>query len=113
MAREEAHRTVDNQVGTLNDIDDKAARLLRVNLVVLGIILTGLSVSFEGASEPTVTVLSNLMNSYTTVGLILLFGSTIVAGLTLTASHMRAGMSGQNLVAMLWNDYSDRENLEG
>lgn len=113
MAREEAHRTVDNQVNTLNEIDDKAARLLRVNLIILGVVLTGLSISIEGSSQSAPIEVSNFINLYSTAGIVLLFGSTIVAGLTLTASHMRAGMSGQNLTDMLWNDYSDKENMEG
>lgn len=121
LAREEAHRTIDNQARTLGEIDQKAARLLRINLILLGIILTGLSIAVNGGraspeagtQNSAVVNASDLLNLYTTAGLVLLFGSTIVAGLTYTASHLRIGMSGPNLMDALWNDYSDKENLEG
>ena len=44
LAREEGQRTIDYQIEAFDDIDDKAARILRLNLLVLSILLTGLSI---------------------------------------------------------------------
>ncbi|GAA0309897.1 hypothetical protein [Halarchaeum salinum] len=115
IAREEAQRTIDSQSQTLNDIDNKAARILRVNLVLLGIILTGISIALNArpSQASAASVLVDFVNGYTIVGIILLLGSTAVAAVTYTASDLRTGMSGKDLRAMLDNDYTDRQNVEG
>lgn len=114
ITREEAHRTVENQVRTLNDIDSKAARLLRINLVLLSILLTGLSLTIDPANSSTMTAsLDRVRNTYTVAGLVLLLLSTGVAGVTYTASHLKIGMSPDDLRSILDNDYSDRRNVEG
>lgn len=59
IAREEAHRTVDHQLSTLNDIDTKAAKILRLNLLLLSIVLTGLSVvGTRSSDQPVSTTVS-------------------------------------------------------
>lgn len=114
IAREEAQRTVDNQIETLNDIDSKAARILRINLVLLSIILTGLSVATNSQTANAAGLyLPNLINNYTISGLLLLLFSTGVAGITYTASNLKAGMSGRDLKNLLDNEYSDQRNVEG
>jgi hypothetical protein len=50
ISRQEAQRTLDNQFRMLSDIDDKAARLLRINLILLGIILTGISIAADSST---------------------------------------------------------------
>lgn len=113
IAYHEARRTVDSQIHLLDEIDSKAARLLRLNLILIGIILTGISVATAPQSRDGLSAASELLNSYVALGLVALLGSTVLAGLTYTASHLRTGMSGPDLLDMLWNDYSDRENLAG
>ncbi|GAD53230.1 hypothetical protein MBEHAL_1990 [Halarchaeum acidiphilum MH1-52-1] len=115
IAREEAQRTIDSQIQTLNDIDNKAARILRVNLVLLGIILTGISIALNArpSQASPASVLVDFVNGYTIAGIVLLLGSTAVAAVTYTASDLRTGMSGKDLRAMLDGDYTDRQNLEG
>lgn len=115
VAREEAHRTVDSQSKTLDDIDSKAARVLRVNLVLLGVVLTGISVAVNAhpGGERAVGVLADLANYYTVAGIVLLLASTAVAAVTYTASDLRTGMSGKDLRAVLDNEYDYRQNLEG
>lgn len=97
LAREEAHRTVDNQIQTLNDIDTKAARLLRINLVLLSVILTGFSITLNLQSPPDNRAaplhLVDLVDVYTVTGLVLLLLPTAVAGITYTASNLRIGMN--------------------
>lgn len=116
IAREEAHRTIDHQVDTLNDIDEKAARILRLNLLLLSIILAGLSIAAgEFATNGNLTdgAVTDLWNSYTTLGLISLLASTAMAALTYTASSMRAGMSGRDIEALVDNDATAEQNLQG
>lgn len=113
VAREEAHRTLDKQVQTLDDLDSKAAKILRINLVLLGVILTGLSIASEVSPESGLSSIVDLVNTFTMIGLGLLYLSTVTAGLTYTASSLKSGLSGPNLRDMLWNEYTDKENLEG
>lgn len=47
LAHEEAQRTVDDQIQTLNDIDTKAARILRLDVVLISIVLTGVSITLQ------------------------------------------------------------------
>jgi len=114
IAREEAHRTIDSQIQTLDDIDSKAARLLRLNLILLGIVLTGLSLAAPAESGTNVPIAyADLANRYNVAGVILLLFSTGVAAVTYTASSLQAGAGPEDLKQMINNDYSDRENLEG
>lgn len=114
ISREEAHRVIDNQVQTLNDIDDKAARLLRINLVLLGIILTGISLAVDtGAGSESLQEVSDLYNKYTIGGVVMLLLSTGVAAVTYTSSSLQAGVSANDLRMFLDNDFDDRANLEG
>lgn len=114
IAREEAQRTIDTQIQTLNDIDSKAARILRINLVLLSIILTGFSLATGSQTPDTATIgLPNLINNYTILGLLMLLVSTGTAGITYTASNLKAGLSGTDIQHLLDGDYSDRKNVEG
>ncbi|WP_277543834.1 hypothetical protein [Haloarcula laminariae] len=114
IAHDEAHRTVDNQIQTLDDIDAKAARILRLNIVLLGVILTGLSVASpaQGAGNAPV-VYADFANSYSIAGICFLLLSTGVAAVTYTASSLTAGVGPNDLVQMVENDYTDTQNLEG
>ena len=118
VAREEAHRTIDNQIRTLNDIDNKASRILRINLVVISIILTGLSIAAnsrpEGADQPMIdSVLVDFLSGYTIGGIVFLILSTAIAAVTYTSSDLRGGMSGRDLRKLLDSDRTDRKNVEG
>lgn len=114
ISREEAHRVIDNQIKTLDDIDNKAARLLRINLVLLGIILTGLSLALDtNSSSESIQVVTRLNNMYTISGVLFLLASTAVAAITYTSSSLQAGVSANDLRQFLDNNLDDRTNLEG
>lgn len=116
IAREEAHRTVDSQLATLNDIDEKASRVLRLNLLLVSILVGGFSIATRGpgdATRVTGELATALWNPFTRLGLASLVGSTIVAAVTYTASNVRTGMSGRDVQAMVTNDADELENLEG
>lgn len=110
LARAEAHRTIDHQVSTVDDIDDKAARVLRVNLILLGIVLTGVSII---ASEAGVGAVDTIVNWYVLGGVGAIVASTILAAFTYTASEKRSGISGRGLAELLENDHPPDRNLRG
>ena len=114
IAREEAHRTVDQQMSTLNDIDTKAAKILRLNLLLLSIILTGFSVvGTRSSDEPVSAAVSQYGNAFVVAGLVSILVSTVLAALTYTSSSMRGGPSGRDLHRLLYGDFTDRENMYG
>ncbi|WP_132059168.1 hypothetical protein [Halorussus amylolyticus] len=101
----EARRTLDVQVANLNDIDTKAIRILRINVLLIGLLLSALTFS---ANNPKVSF-DTLLNRYLGTGILFLISSTATAGLTYTASDLRAGMSKPNLITMLEEDLVDKE----
>lgn len=117
VALEEARRTVDKQNEVLNNIDDKAARILRINLVVIGLLLTGLSVATRndgGQSESVRELLPAVANIYTELGVLALLLSTALAALTYTASVSRIGLSGNSLRQIVFEGNApDRKRLRG
>jgi hypothetical protein len=112
IAREEAHRTIENQIQTLDDIDSKAARILRINLVLLGILLTGLSIATPSQGSAPFSY-DDLANVYNYAGIVFLLLSTGVAAITYTASSLQAGIGPNDLREILDNDFTDRQNLAG
>jgi hypothetical protein len=45
--RSEADLTVGRQLATLTDIDDKASRMLRLNVLLVGVVVSGLSIASQ------------------------------------------------------------------
>lgn len=114
ITREEAHRTVDQQLSTLNDIDTKAAKILRLNLLLLSIVLTGVSVVGTRSVDQSVsTTVSQYSNSFVVAGLVSILVSTVLAALTYTSSSMRGGPSGRDLHRLLYGDFTDRQKVYG
>lgn len=108
--RGEARETVDAQRETLNDIDTKASRILRLNLVLIGTVVSILSISAQmhpdsGGFEPFV-------NIYTEVGIGALVLSTAFAAMTYTASELDVGVSSENLADLLRADFATDETEE-
>lgn len=102
-AIEEARRTIDYQHRTLADIDTKASRLLRINLLVVGLLLTGVSISAGRSSPP----LGAFLNGFTFLGIASLLASTILAGITYTATTLRIGVDADTVRQILSEDLSD------
>ena len=116
VALEEGRRTIDKQNEILNNIDDKAARILRINLVIVGLIFTGLSVvtGTESQTDQVQEILPDVINIYTELGLLALLLSTGVAALTYTASALRIGVTGGSLRRIVFEgDTLDRKRLRG
>lgn len=111
LLREEAQRTVNEQVQTLNDIDTKANKILRLNVLLIGSLLTIVSITLQ--SPDRFPQLATLINPYTILGTGLLLMSTALAALTYTASTNRVGISANDLLKLtVENDYSEVQVLD-
>jgi len=85
--REELHTTFDYQVERLREIDNKAIEILKANLLLIGIVVTGGSIVVQ-----TTVDLAVFLNPFTVVGGLLLLASTGLAAVTYTASDLRGGL---------------------
>lgn len=104
-SNQQARKTVDTQIRNLGDIDTRAARILRLNAVLVGLILTALSATARLVSLETASIL----NVYVGTGVVLLLVSTGVAGVLYTASRLRVGVTPEDLVTTLEEDLDHRE----
>lgn len=102
VSREEARATVDHQIRTINDVDVEAVRILRANVVLAGLVLTGVSLVVRSGREVGATVL----NGYLVSGLGFLLFSTALAAVTYTASSMQPGIGPDDLRSILHSNYS-------
>ncbi|MFC5277813.1 hypothetical protein ACFPM1_03385 [Halorubrum rubrum] len=86
--REELRTAFTYQVERLREIDTKAIEILKANLVLIGIVVTGGSIVVQ-----TEVDLGGFLNPFTLAGGILLLVSTGLAAVTYTASDLRGGLS--------------------
>lgn len=84
----EAHRTLDEQLDTLEDIDGKAMQLLQFSVGLVGVLVSVLSITGVPAGGGT---------PYLSGGLALLVAGAIVAGVTYTVSPRVAGVGPTDL----------------
>lgn len=89
LATSEAHRTLDTQLATLDDIDSKAIQLLQFTVGLLGVVVS--VVSFTGGGAVAVEA------PYLAGGLALLVAGAVVAGVTYTVSARVAGVGPDDL----------------
>ncbi|WP_339102796.1 hypothetical protein [Haloterrigena salinisoli] len=87
VAREELQRTFDYQVERFQEIDAKAIEILKANLLLIGLVVTGGSIVFQ-----TDIHVMAFVNLFTIAGGVLLLVSTGLAGVTYTASNLRGGI---------------------
>lgn len=95
-AREEAQRTLDAQLSTLDDIDSKAVTVFRLNVALAGLLFSALS--FAAASE--VAAAAALLNPATGLGVALFVLSAAAAGLTYTVAGQEVGVGPADLRRM-------------
>lgn len=111
--RKEARETVDAQRETLTDIDTKASKILRLNIVLIGILISVLSIAIQIGpdSESGLENVEPFVNVFTVVGIGALVLSTAFAAMTYTASELDVGVSSENLTGLLRADFQ-REEVE-
>lgn len=114
MLRAEARETVDAQRETLTDIDTKASKILRLNIALIGILISVLSIAvqFGPGSETGFGNVEPLVNVYAMIGIGALVLSTAFAAMTYTASELDVGVSSENLTGLLKSDFEQQETEE-
>lgn len=116
--RSEARVTVSSQRETLTDIDSKASKILRLNVLLIGAIISALSIatqitgSANTANSSNPLPLHEFLNAYTKLGVGFLILSTALAALTYTASELDVGVSSNNLKNLIKADFSTAERQE-
>lgn len=106
----EGRQTLENQLSAQNDIDNKAARILRINTVLLGIVLSGISFL---VNNNVVRENGTVFNFYMTGGLVLILGSTAFAAITYSASDSYVGISKEDIDELINGDFSSVGSKEG
>lgn len=101
---EESKQTLEYQLQSLNDIDSKAISILRVNVVLIGLLLT--AVSFVADSNFPLTALDNFAFY---IGIISLLLSSALAALTYTASDTEVGIPSQKVDEVIQSDLTETE----
>ena len=114
VLRAEARKTVDAQRETLDDIDTKASKILRLNVALIGTLVSvvSLAIQFAPDSESGIGRIKPFVNVYTEVGIAALILSTAFAAVTYTASEVEVGVSSENLTNLLRANFSQSESEE-
>lgn len=99
--RAEARETVSSQQATLSDIDTKTSKVLRLNLILLGLLVSVVSIAAQSSGESSTTAVQPFVNWYLKTGIASIVLSTLFAGITYTASELDVGVSSENLQAVL------------
>jgi hypothetical protein len=102
---DEARRTLDEQLDNSDDIDDKAVRILRVDVLLLGLVATAVSLLVQSEAF----ALGPAVNPYTVLGTLAIVGSTAAAAVTLSVSSFRVGVGGWNVLRTLEDDATERQ----
>ena len=105
---DEARHTLNQQIERIEQADQKAVSLLRVNLLIAGIIVSSLMLieSFNGVT------LSSFGNIWTTAGIVGLVCSTILASMTYSSSGYDIGIGPPMIDNTLQGQYDSREELD-
>ncbi|MXR51744.1 hypothetical protein GRX03_09025 [Halovenus sp. WSH3] len=102
LAREELQRTFEYQVQRLREIDAKAIEILKANLLLFGLVVTGGSIFVQ-----TAITIEPFLNVFILVGVGLLLLSTALAGITYTSSNLRGGLDAQDIERAIAAEYGE------
>lgn len=98
VIREEARDTVDAQIDMLGEIDSKASKLIRLNFVILGILVSVLSILSQNGSGGSVAwTIETYVNVYMKGGVTALIFSTVAAAITFSVSDIDVGVDHERL----------------
>jgi hypothetical protein len=108
-AAEETRKTINHQIQWNAEIDDKAARLLRINIALATIVVTLLSVLLQYASDSTATpsglfTVGGVPKWFLIAGSFCFAVSTLMAGVTYTRSKLFAGIKSDDVQAAIDDD---------
>lgn len=107
-ALEEARRSYDKEIESINDVDEKAMRAARTGFLILGIAVSGVAIFGSETLGDLSTEVTLLGGS----GLALIFFSALLALGTYTATEYPTGIGRDHRNAALHDGYSKDEWLE-
>lgn len=84
----EARHTMDQQIEKIHREDQKAVKIFRVNLLILGVLISGFSISVQ---SPEISP-NSFVNAHTTIGLFTMILSTLIAAMAYTSSNFEMGV---------------------
>ncbi|USZ68787.1 hypothetical protein NGM10_03390 [Halorussus salilacus] len=99
---EEGRNTLEQQTRTLTDIDDKAIRIYRANVLLLSVIIGAMSLASDGA-------FSYFANLNSILGLLLLVVAIALAGITYTSSNLEIGVTHNDIRDAIEDDYNSKD----
>lgn len=108
LARQEARETINEQARTVTDIDEKAIQIFRVNIVLAGILVSGLSIAVQSSNAST----TSLLNPFTKFGAVLLFVATVLSSITYTSTNQQIGVSSDDITHRILNMDYDYDLVE-
>lgn len=108
LVREEARETISEQSATLSDIDEKAIQIFRVNVVLAGVLVSGLSITVQSSNATT----AGLVNPFTKFGSVLLFTATVLAAVTYTSTNEEIGVSAEDVTNRILDDEFDYDLVQ-
>lgn len=108
ITREEARASLDQQIEALDDIDDKAAHTMRLNVLLLGVVLTLASVLASSAGTPTIRQLANFPLA---VGVLTTGASTVLSIWAYTSTSYRTGTGPSDVRTFLSKNLQEDEWL--
>ncbi|WP_128477328.1 hypothetical protein [Halorussus pelagicus] len=100
---EESEKSLEYQLETLADIDDKAIRVYRANILFLSIVIGVVSIAVK--NEPT--SVAHLINMNSVAGVLLLLGSLSTGAITYRASDMQAGIGPEEIKQVLRDEHDE------
>lgn len=101
----EAREVTDHQIATMNDLDDKAMWTLRLIVLVLGLVMTGLSVAIR-ADLP---MLGRFVNQFTGAGFFFLVVSATLSVVVYSSGKLTAGPGPDDIELLLHEGYERPE----
>lgn len=85
----EARHTMDQQIEKIHREDQKAVKIFRVNLLILGVLISGYSISVQSSDiSPDAFV-----NVHTVFGLAFMILSTLIGAMAYTSSNFEMGVN--------------------
>lgn len=107
LAYDDAKGVLNQQVDRLDDMDDKAASILRLDALLLGLLLTAGSIAARSDSVS----LSGLLNWWLGVGAALLVLSLLAAATSYIITEAWVGIGPTDIQRILNQKYSEKELL--
>lgn len=108
VTRDEAREALDHQIEALNDLDDKAAQTLRLNVLLLGVVLTVASVLVSSKTTPTI---GRMANGPVVAGVAVSAVSMVMSIWVYTSRSYRVGTGPSDLHASLSEKPPEEELL--